>query len=559
MLRTLRVAKFALIDELELEFEAGLNVVTGETGAGKSILMAALELAVGGKAETHVVRTGEDEAAIEALFAIASPPTRDALAAAGIDSPENELLVRRVVSRSGRNRLHLNGSVATVGLLDGIGERLLRVYGQHEHHTLRQAETHLGLLDGFADDGALLARMRERHAAFHDLDARIRRLTEGKEVARARAELLRFQAREIAEASLRLGEDEELQSQRRILGAAEKLSEGAHFGEEVLYAGEHAAAGAIKKVANRLRDLVPIDARLEEITKLADDAAALAEEAGWRLREYAESVTVDPDRLETIEQRLVLIDKLRRKYGGSVEAILAHQAQAERELADLDLGAEGLEKLETERAAAEKSARAAAAELAKARRAAAARMETRLARELGELGMKDARFEVRFEERELSAEGTDAVEFFFSANPGEEARPLRRVASGGELSRIMLALKSVALDEAEAPTVIFDEVDAGIGGAVAEVVGRKLASIARERQVLCITHLPQIAAFADHHFVVSKQTAKGRTRSETRRLREGERADEVARMLGGVDVSAEARRHAEKLLASARALPGGKR
>ena len=554
MLRELQIRNFALIDELELSFEPGLNVITGETGAGKTILMAALELAVGGKASSEVIRTGEEEAAIEAVFAVRSDPLRERLSASGLESNGEELLVRRALARGGRNRIHLNGTLATLAVLESIGDCLIRVYGQHEHHTLRQSETHLGLLDSFAGHVDLLLAMRRRFDAYHQLAERLRRLVTNEQTARARAEMLRFQIKDIADAKLAAGEEEELRQERQVLAGAEKLTEAARFGEQALYAGETAAAATIRKLSARLADLVATDPRLVDITKLVDEAHTLVEEAGWRLREYAEKVVFDPSRLEEVDDRLVEIGKLKRKYGDSIEAILLFHGAAARELADLDLGEEGLAKLEADTAGAERAARQSAAALSKSRRAAATRLESRVAEELGVLGMKDARFEARFAaEAVLSARGTDGVEFYFSANPGEELRPLARIASGGELSRIMLALKSLALEDADAPTVIFDEVDAGIGGAVAEVVGRKLGALARHRQVLCITHLPQIAAFADHHFAVEKTTARGRTRSTARRLRAEERSDEIARMLGGVNVTAEAKQHAEQLLATARA------
>ena len=554
MLRELQIRNFALTDELELSFEPGLNVITGETGAGKTILMAALELAVGGKASSEVIRTGEEEAAIEAVFAVRSDPLRERLSASGLESNGEELLVRRALARGGRNRIHLNGTLATLAVLESIGDCLIRVYGQHEHHTLRQSETHLGLLDSFAGHVDLLLAMRRRFDAYHQLAERLRRLVTNEQTARARAEMLRFQIKDIADAKLAAGEEEELRQERQVLAGAEKLTEAARFGEQALYAGETAAAATIRKLSARLADLVATDPRLVDIAKLVDEAHTLVEEAGWRLREYAEKVVFDPARLEEVDDRLVEIGKLKRKYGDSIEAILLFHGAAARELADLDLGEEGLAKLEADTAGAERAARQSAAALSKSRRAAATRLESRVAEELGVLGMKDARFEARFAaEAVLSARGTDGVEFYFSANPGEELRPLARIASGGELSRIMLALKSLALEDADAPTVIFDEVDAGIGGAVAEVVGRKLGALARRRQVLCITHLPQIAAFADHHFAVEKTTARGRTRSTARRLRAEERCDEIARMLGGVKVTAEAKQHAEQLLATARA------
>jgi DNA repair protein RecN (Recombination protein N) len=555
MLRELEIRNFALIDELSLGFEPGLNVITGETGAGKTILMAALELAVGGKASNEVIRSGEDEATIDAVFASPGDAVRRRLAAAGIDGPAEELLVRRAVSRGGRNRIHLNGTLATLAVLESIGEGLMRVYGQHEHHTLRQAETHLGLLDAFAAHPEPLARMGERYALYHEFAERLRRLVTGKETARARAEILRFQVREIEEARLSSGEEEDLRRERQVLASAEKLTEAARAGEESLYAGEGAVAATLGKLAGRLGELTATDPRLGEVARLVDEAHTLVEEAGWRLREYGEKVVFDPQRLEQVENRLAEIGKLKRKYGESIQAVLGFLDAAASELADLDLGEEGMAALERETEAAAHAAREAAAALSKSRRSAARRLESQTVAELGALGMRDAQFEVRFAPGPvaLSAQGADAVEFFFSANRGEEPRALARIASGGELSRIMLALKSLALEDAEAQTVIFDEVDAGIGGAVAEAVGRKLAALARRRQVLCITHLPQIAAFADHHFAVEKTAAKGRTRSTARRLSAEERREEIARMLGGAKVTAEARRHAEQLLAAARA------
>ncbi|MGH7821761.1 MAG: AAA family ATPase, partial [Candidatus Binatia bacterium] len=325
MLRDLRIRNFALIDELEISFEPGLNVITGETGAGKTILMHALGLSVGGKAPNDVVRTGEEEATVEAVFGLDGTPVARRLAAAEIPAGGDELLIRRVVSLKGRNRVSLNGALATLGVLESVGDGLVRVYGQHEHHTLRQAETHLDVLDAFASHAALVGDMRQRFETFRALDERLRRVTEGKEVARARAELLRYQSKEIAEAKLRSGEEEELRQERQILASAEKLAEAARTGEELLYSGEQPAAAAVGKVAQRLEDLVTIDPRLGDIAKLLDEASNVVGEAGFRLREYAGRIAFDPERLEAVELRLALILKLRRKYGESIEEILAYK------------------------------------------------------------------------------------------------------------------------------------------------------------------------------------------------------------------------------------------
>jgi len=539
MLKELQIRNFALIDELELGFEPGLNVITGETGAGKTILMAALELAVGGKASAEVIRTGEEEATIEAVFEVAGETAHARLADSGFEAPGRELLVRRALARSSRNRIHLNGTLATLAVLEAIGDSLIRVYGQHEHHTLRQSETHLGLLDAFADHADLLEGMRKRFAAHHDLAERLRRVLAGKETARARAEMLRFQLKEIGDAALTPGEEEELRQERQVLSAAEKLAEAARFGEHALYAGESAAASTVRKLSARLGELVDTDPRLGEIAKLVDEAYTLVEEAGWRLREYAEKLVFDPERLEEVDNRLVDLAKLKRKYGDSVDAILALRESALRELADLDLGEEGQAALEAEAAAAEKAAREAAATLSKSRRTAAKRLEGRVRGELGELGMKDARFEARFaDETTLSVAGFDAVEFYFSANAGEEPRALARIASGGELSRIMLALKTLATTDAPGKTLIFDEVDAGIGGAVADVVGARLRLLGERFQVLCITHLPQIAAYGSTHYRIEKSIRGGRTSTTVARIDGPERETEIARMMGGAAVTA---------------------
>src|ERR1051325_244470 len=301
MLRELQIRNFALIDELALSFEPGLNVITGETGAGKTILMAALELAVGGKASAEVIRSGEDEAAIEAVFAVGAGDLRERLATAGLEANGEELLVRRALARSGRNRIHLNGTLATLGVLESIGDCLIRVYGQHEHHTLRQSETHLGLLDAFAGHADLLLAMRTRFDEYHELAERLRRLVSNEQTARARAEMLRFQIQDIAGAKLAPGEEEELRGGRRVLAGAEKLAEGARFGEQALSAGETAAATTIRKLSARLTDLIAVDPRLGEIAALVDEAHTLVEEAGWRLREYAEKMVFDPSRLAEVD------------------------------------------------------------------------------------------------------------------------------------------------------------------------------------------------------------------------------------------------------------------
>ncbi len=570
MLRHLRVKNLALIDDLELSFDGGLNVITGETGAGKSLLMQAFGLAVGSRAAADLIRHETQEATVEAIFAIADTPITQLLEEGGYPS-DDELLVRRVVSQNGRSRVYLNGAAATVTMLRQIGERLLHIYGQHEQQVLLEAEAAIGLLDGFAGLGTLLGEMANRYHTLRRLWSRLQALTTGKAAAAARRELVRFQVDEIKNAALRPGEEEALRQEKLVLLNAEKLARGVAAGEELLSAGEAAVTDQLGRLLTRLRELARIDEHLNDAVTLLNSGLAQVEEAALHLRRYGERLQVNPERLEEIETRLTVLSRLKHKYGGSVEAVLALQETLIQELQQIEGGEDTLVALQQEVEAAATAAWTTAQELTRARRAAATKLEAQMSEELSRLGMKGAAFSVRFAENPAQDEvdtgegspflrggqrlrdtGCDRVEFYLSANVGEPLLPLAQVASGGELSRLMLALKALSAAVGEAPTLIFDEVDAGIGGGVAEVVGRRLKALARQRQVLCITHLPQIAAFADHAYTVEKRTVRGRTVSSAQRLSQNERLQELARMLGGVEISAEARRHAREMLEVAR-------
>jgi len=569
MLRHLHIKNLALIDDLELSFERGLNVITGETGAGKSLLMQALALTIGGRATVELIRHETQEAVVEAVFALEDPYITQLLEQGGY-AVDEELLVRRVILQNGRGRVHLNGAVATVTILRQIGERLLHIYGQHEQQTLLEAEAALGLLDGFARLGRQREEMGRSYQILHHVWTRLQAITTGKAAAEARRELLRFQIDEIKRAALRHGEEEALRQEKAILLNAEKLAQGAAAGEELLSTGEAAISDQLGRLLTRLRELARIDDSLNDVLVLLSGGLAQIEEAALHLRKYSERLQINPERLEEIDTRLTLLSRLKHKYGGSVEAVLALQAALEQELQQLEGGEESIATLRQEVDTAAGAAWAQAQELSLARHAAAQTLETRLTKELATLGMKGATFSVRFQEEKvdeagevvgepfvrdthrLRDTGCDHVEFYLSANPGEPLLPLAQVASGGELSRLMLALKALSVAVGEVPTLIFDEVDAGIGGAVAEVVGRRLKALAQQRQVLCITHLPQIAAFADHAYTVVKATTRGRTVSSAKRLTRSEQLQELARMLGGVEITAEAKRHAREMLEGAR-------
>ena len=562
MLRTLRVRDLAIIDELELVLEPGLNVLTGETGAGKSILLQALDLALGGRPDADLVRTGAEEAAVEALFANVPAPVRERLAGAGIpaEAGQDELLVRRLIGRGSRARAYVNGALAPLALLRDLAPHLLRVYGQDEHQALRRVESHRELLDAVGGLGRTLEEMRARHGRLVAARQAIAAAHADTEAARERAEMLRAQAEELVRAALVPGEEEALGAERARLVHAERLAVLATGAEEGLYSGEGAVIEVLGRALVALREAAGLDASLEPVRALLESSLAELEEAGQSLGRYARELTPDASRLEAVEERLAQLARLKRKFAGTVEDLIRRRDELMAEVDSVAGGGEAMVELEAAAEAARRAAAEWAGRLSVERRREARDLSRALVAELEALALTGARFEARFAESEgraLGPEGWDEVEFFLSTNPGEEPRSLARVASGGELSRIMLALKTLAAADERGATLIFDEVDAGIGGAVAEVVGRKLRHLGRSRQVLCITHLPLIAAFAEHHVVVTKKVEKERTVSTARPLAPTERVAELARMLGGERLTHEVREHAEQLLRRAqRPQPG---
>jgi DNA repair protein RecN (Recombination protein N) len=562
MLRTLRVRDLAIIEELELRLEPGLNVITGETGAGKSILLHALDAALGGRPDADLVRTGAEEAVVEALFTDVPAAARAILEGAGLPA-EDELVVRRVVARGGRTRAYVNGSLGSLAVLRELAPHLLHVYGQDEHQALRRVESHRELLDAFGGLASALEEMRQRHRRLAAAQEALAAARAAREAAAERVEARRAEHAELERAGLAPGEEERLGVERSRLVHTERLAALATAAEAEVYSAEGSAVGALGRALAALREAGRLDAGLEDVRRLVASALAELEEAGSVLGRYARGLAPDPERLEALEDRLAQLARLRRKYGASVDDLIRRRDQLATELA----GGDGDEALAALEAQAETSRRAAvewAGRLSVERRRVARDLTRALVGELQMLALDGARFSVRFAESEgrpLGPEGWDELEFFLATNPGEEPRSLARAASGGELSRIMLAVKSLAAQSSRGATLIFDEVDAGIGGAVAEVVGRKLRHLGRSHQVLCITHLPLIAAFAEHHVAVTKRVENGRTLSTARPLANTERVAELARMLGGATVTREVREHAEQLLrqAARRGARGGDR
>jgi len=577
MLTTLRISGFAIVDAVEVRFGPGLNVLTGETGAGKSILVNALHLVLGGRMSAEVLRDGADEAVVEALFELPpGHPVFARLAAAGIAVPAPEpergaaeLLVRRVAARGGRGRAFVNGALATVSMLEEALRGVVDISGQHEHVSLLDPAAHLGILDAFAgldDDGpdgaeSLLLRYRRSHAALAAL-VRERELLAADEGERARrADYVAFQLRELESADPRPGELESLEDERRVLASAEKLREAARAAEALAYGEEGSGSERVAQAARALAEAALLDRRLETPLGLLRSAAVELDEAGRELGRYADSVGGDPERLLSVTDRLELLRALARKHG-SLEAAIARRAEMQGELARLSGGGERLREIAGEIEAREKDALAAAAALGRARAEAARALAGAIGRELAGLAMGRCFVEVALSPPEhgipaagriLGPDGAERAELRVAPNPGEAPRPLAKIASGGELSRFLLAVKRTLARRDPVSTYVFDEVDAGIGGAVAEAMGRVLSEASQGGQVVCITHLPQVAAFADRHHRVEKKVSGGRTHTVVTLLEgEEERRREVARMMAGATVTASALEHASALLEAAR-------
>ena len=581
MLRFLRIKRLAVIDSVEVEFAPGLNVLTGETGAGKSILVEAVGLLLGDRASGDLVRTGEGAATIEAIF----------------ETGGEELLIRREITAQGRSRAFVNDALATAGALKDLSSRLIELHGQREHQTLLDPSTHLELVDTFGGLDCVPVA-----GAFDRLRGCAEELTRLKRAAidrSARQDLVAFQLGELERAGLKPAEDEELTAARQVLASAERVERLCAESYASLYESDQAVLSALGHVWRRVAELAALDRRFQPFVDAREGIKSQLEDLASFLRRYGDTIEASPARLQQIEERLALLERLKRKYGPTLAEAMARRDALRRELSELEGSDERVAGLERDLAAARTAYLTVAQALSNERRRVSVDFARQLERLAGELAMEQTRFDVRFNEApvaepEWSVRGIDQVEFFVSANPGEELRPLARIASGGELSRIMLAIKTLTATSrewssqahdapvtetdagglgastgapsatavlgrldgvrarrrgADAPGLIFDEVDAGIGGRAADVVGRALRALGSGFQVLCITHLPQIAAFADAHFLIEKRVERGRTQTSVRRLDDAGRVEEIGRMLGGAAITEDLRASAREMLA----------
>lgn len=556
MLREFRIRDIAIIDDLSVTFGGGLNVITGETGAGKSILLQALALLCGARGSADLIRSEADEALVEGLFECPLPEhLRDAL---GLGADDDEVLVRRVLSRSGKGRIHVNGSPVTLAILAQLGEHLVHIYGQHEQAVLLRPRSHLDLLDRFGGLAVPGAAMAAAYEAFAAARLRVEQGAQRRAALAERRDLLVFQHEELHAAAVAVGEADALAQERERLRHAERLRQACHDGEALLYSGHSAMVATLGRLGHQLAELGGIAPALAASAELVESGRVQLEEAALQLRAASAHLQDDPQRLDVVEDRLALLGRLSRKYAVPSDELPAIAAAAARDLAALDGQSDEAAAAEAECAQRRDEALERAGRLSAARAKAARQLERRMTGELAALGMQAATLHVRRDvpaaadaAAALGPSGIDSVEFYLAANPGEAPKPLARIASGGELSRIMLALKALTAAGGETPILIFDEVDAGIGGTIADAVARRLKTLAANRQLLCITHLPQIAAYGDHHFAVEKRHHEGRTITHARALDADERVVEVSRMLGGATAPAEAERYARRLIAEA--------
>ncbi len=567
MLQEIRVKNFALIEELRLDFDPGFNVLTGETGAGKSIIIDALGLALGGRFSSEMIRAGADSALVEAAFQLERRPAFERLLdEMGIPvEADGTLIIQREVAGSGKNRCRVNGQLVTVLSLTKIGEHLIDIHGQHEHQSLLFAEKQLELLDRYcgADCLALRAEYESAYRIWQSLAEEYHSLQQNEAELARKVDLLQFQVQEIGDAKLVLGEDEDLLREREILGAAERLYQAASESYQVLYddANGRAAIELLSAAERSLEQAAGIDPRLEPILQSLREAAYGVEEASRELRDYQQQVQFDPERLAEVEARLDELTRLKRKYGSTLAEILQFADACARELAAITNREERSRTIEGDLAQARVQLGELAERLSEQRRAGAARLDQAIMAQLRDLNMDKTQFKVNLSQQETptgipvagknveaAATGADRIEFLVAPNPGEGLKPMAKIASGGELSRMMLALKAILAELDEIPTMVFDEIDVGIGGRTAQAVAEKILFIGSARQVISVTHLPQIASMAKQHFYIEKQVHGERTVVSVRPLNTNERVEELARMLGGAQVTDTTRRHAREML-----------
>ena len=557
MLHELVVENYAVVDRRRVRFHTGLNLLTGETGSGKSIVVDALGLLFGGRASSDMIRSGQEKARVSGIFDT-SAKAEAVLESAGFESADSELIIDREILSTGKSRVFVNNRPATVALLKDLAPLLGDIHGQHDQQLLFEAASQLAMLDAFGTLRGQRLAVREVFIAWKSIADEIARLEHSDQEKTRMLDLWQFQRRELEAAGLRAGEDTELEAERRIQQNSGRLLETAGAAFEALYEAPESALSIVRSVAKKLDELAKIDSQMEPVRQTLEPALIAIQDVSFSLRDYLGHIEANPDRLEEIESRLAAIDKLKRKYGGSAEVMLVFLDDVVKKISEVETAGERLEELRHELQARAKDFELAAANLTAQRKTVAQVLGKRVEEELKPLAMDRTVFRIEVEPAAWSETGADRAQFLVSPNPGEEPRPLERVASGGELSRIALALKTCLAGGKTNPnasprTLVFDEVDTGIGGRAAEGVARRLKTLAAENQVICVTHLAQIACFADHHYRVGKFERAGRTVAEIEELTPLASTEEIGRMLSGQTLTPEALRNAAELMRAARA------
>ena len=564
MLTHLAINDFAIIDALSVSFSGGSNILSGETGAGKSIIINAVNLIVGGRASPDLIRTGADRAVVEALFQVPAPSPLSTLLA-DMDIPFNgEVLIKRTISKEGKSRVRINGSLATLHMLSQLGPHLISVSGQNEHQVLLRPDNHLFILDDFGDLTKERLTFTGLYRDYYAYKERLEKLQDDLQKEEEKRELTQFQIQEIEEAKLVLGEDIGLEEERRRLMHAETLMDIVFRGYHTLYEKDESVLSVLSLLTKEMDKGVSMDSNLDHFKKELESVELQVEDLALELRNFYAKLRVDPKRLEAIEERLQLIRRLKKKYGSTIEEILSFKEELSQKRYQLAQNQEELKRGETELEEKREGLLRMATSLSQKRREIAETLEKKVLEELDQLGMAGTRFKIEcgsissvggthsadMVDSAISADGIDVVEFLISPNVGEDLRPLAKIASGGELSRIMLALKTILARSGLVETLVFDEIDAGIAGATAAIIGEKLRSLAQYHQILCITHLPQIACSGEKHFLVEKRVSKGRTRTLISSLNSEGRVNEIARLLGGKKISEKTLAHAREMLSS---------
>jgi DNA repair protein RecN (Recombination protein N) len=534
----LTLKNFTIIEDLSVGLSSGLNIITGETGAGKSVIVDAINIILGDKASPDNIKSGKEEAHIEALFDISSDEViQERLKSSGFDISSGELLIKRVIYRNARSRVFINGSLSTLTLLSTITQGLVDIFNQHEHQSLLKEENHLKILDNFGETANEVSRLREQYQNYLETKKELDDLIQSQKDRFEKEDYLKYQLSEIDGAELQLGEDEKLEAEKLKLINTEKLNSTTQGAYDILYESESSILGSLQRVSDDLLNSAKIDSTLGEIGQSIEKGRLQIQDAAFSLRDYNSELTHDSGRLDIVEDRIHLIGDLKRKYGESVSQIILKRDEIEKELNKIEHFDERVKSLSSESQMLMDELLSLAGKISKKRKQSSKKLTSVLEKELNEVGIKGGQFHIEFTDKEISSNGVDDISFLFSANPDEKPKPLTKVASGGELSRIMLVLKEVIARVEGGSVIIFDEADSGVGGAVAEAVGQKIRKLSQSYQVICITHLPQVAKFADSHLAVSKTHNDNKTQVTIKSLEGDERVFELARMIGGFNIT----------------------